>query len=203
MQPRFRVTSVVGVVVLAAVLVVPFALAAFTAPNTFANGTVASADSVNANFAAVGTELTLAMNAEHGTWQKVAGVSGYAPYFTTQYANTLSSLGTVTNDATNGWSFTAARKVKVTMNVTLAVNGGGGWHAITINADRSQPYQSATNLSKTVASEYESINTGAVSLGWAGILQPNDVIRPHSNTTSLQLNDLVAGIVSILVEPVN
>lgn len=203
MTSRITAVRAFGALALTALVAAPLALVALTVPNTFTNGTVASADAMNANFAAVGNELTLAMKAEHGTWQKTAGLSGFVPYFTTQYANTLSTLGTVTNDATNGWSFTPNRKVKVTMHVTLATTGGGGWHSITINGDKSTAMGSAANLPKVVASEYENISTGAVSIGWAGILQAGDVIRPHDNQGAPTTGDHFAGVLSILVEPVN
>jgi len=83
---------------------------------------------LNIRETAVSEEVVVPLEAVEETYS-ASGHAGYGStdtkiaYMTTVNTNTISGLGTVTNDATNGWVFTASKAVKFTIYYTGTLSG--------------------------------------------------------------------------------
>ncbi len=101
------------------------------------------------------------------------------PYFNTAVRNTMSSLGTVDNSSTLGWSFTAKKKCRFTM--TYATNDGSADKFLGISLNSSQlstDIETITNEDRLSIGKTAQIN-GYVTAAADVILNPGDVVRPH------------------------
>lgn len=122
------------------------------------------------------------------------------PYYkTTPDKNTISNLGTITNDSTDGFAFTATRRCKVHAQVSATFSAAEyiGW---TLN---SNP---ATAIGAVAEEEILAITRDSVAgeidtVSCSVVLEAGDVIRPHTNAAvSLDANDLLHAV-TLLIEP--
>ena len=111
------------------------------------------------------------------------------PYLNDTAYDTLSTLGTVQNDSTNGWSFTASKKCVVDMNWSWSSHNG--WGGLTKNSaalTTNFTSQSGTVIVSTGYSNFAAYNNISV-LSFSGILEVGDVLRPHTNGGTLRTGD--------------
>jgi hypothetical protein len=118
--------------------------------------------------------------------QAWAGYASHSFYYTNVNKNTLSDYGTVTNDGTSGWTFTANRKLLVSAseNFHSAVSGGVD-HGFTVNGDITVLISDTSNLTKvrafsgnsSITSEYGDTNSSATF-----IMEKGDVLATHGNS---------------------
>ena len=122
------------------------------------------------------------------------------PYYkTTPDKNTISNLGTITNDSTNGFAFTATRRCKVHAHVSATFTAAEyiGW---TLNSNPATAIGAVTE-EEILAITRDSVAGEIDTVSCSVILEPGDVIRPHTNgAVGLDGNDLLHAI-SLLVEP--
>ena len=125
------------------------------------------------------------------------GTKSFRPYFdstSTYYSlnkNTISTLGTVDNSSTMGWSFTASQRVKVHLAASIGNNSGSGLWSIVKTPNAPSTYADnansdaiwngfrLTNNTPTVAGA--SIN-GAVSF----IMEPGEYVQIVRNFTGIE-----------------
>ena len=99
------------------------------------------------------------------------------PYFTNERVNNISKLGTIVNDSTNGWSFTATRKCVA--HITYSIHYSPGNSAgISLNSS-----QLTTNIDTVTQANVISRGggSGAHSPNGKIVMEVGDVIRPHTN----------------------
>ena len=111
--------------------------------------------------------------------------------------NSVSNLGTVNNDATNGWYFEASQRVKVTINFALSSGTGVTGASVVKFGPSDTPSSLANNNNgnsqwhgKRVVGPDESPGTGyKVSSGGSFIMEAGEYIQVVQDTTSFQDND--------------
>lgn len=105
------------------------------------------------------------------------------PYFkaTPDYTS-ISSSGVIANDSTNGWSFTASRKVNLSISGDIG-STVGGYIGITKNSTALTTSILSETDEKVIALGYESIGGAPISMSGSDILlEAGDVIRFHAHT---------------------
>ena len=111
------------------------------------------------------------------------------PYLNDTAYDTLSTLGTVQNDSTNGWSFTASKKCVVDMNWSWSsLDGWGGLTKNSAALTTNFTSQSGTVIVSTGYSNFAAYNNISV-LSFSGILEVGDVLRPHTNGGTIRTGD--------------
>jgi hypothetical protein len=111
--------------------------------------------------------------------------------------NSVSNLGTVSNDTTNGWYFEANQRVKVTINFALSSGTGVTGASVVKFGPSDTPSSLANNNNgnsqwhgKRVVGPDESPGTGyKVSSGGSFIMEAGEYIQVVQDTTSFQDND--------------
>ena len=120
------------------------------------------------------------------------------PYYTNVTKNTVSNYGTITNDSTNGWSFTATRRCKVTLDTLVRLTSVGDQWGISLNGTTL-----STNIYNNEYTEqlaYDSLSSAyqQISPSAAYVLDPSDVIRVHGSAAAV--SDNISNI-RLTVEP--
>lgn len=122
-------------------------------------------------------------------------------YYASTGYDSVSNLGTVSNSATNGWSFTATKRCKVNMSVNCATSSAA-WFGISKNTTGLTTAVTAIGAGEAVTACYNDTATGADSVTWSGILEPGDILRPHLDTVSTCVGTSSHEMsCSLLVEP--
>ena len=140
---------------------------------------------------------------EDGHWRTHAGYGGTGytkvPYFSTETKNTFKNLGTVTNNSTVGFSYTALCKQRVSMTFSNNL-GAVALSCITLNGSdlTTDPYY-ISDPSEYVGM-HSRANSGAAANSVANVvIEKGDVLRPQSTGGSMDDNDQC--YVMIVAEP--
>ena len=124
-----------------------------------------------------------------------SGSAGYGStdtkinYFTTINTNTISKLGTVTNDSTNGWKFTASRNCKMNINYLGTMGGATNQIGISVNSN-----QLTTNIANITAAHRVAYDIPASAgqgfdLGKTRIINAGDVVRVHGAGETISVGE--------------
>jgi hypothetical protein len=112
------------------------------------------------------------------------------PYYTSAVASVSGGVGTIANSATDGFSFTAAKKCLVLMFVSARDDA---YHGISLNSNQLTTGVVSINSAHRIALNYNG-GGDLNSIGQSSattLMQINDVIRPHqagsAPTTSSQV----------------
>lgn len=132
---------------------------------------------------------------EHGHWKVVNGSGGTGStdtkivHFGVENYNDISELGTLVNNSTNGWSFTAAVNCEVNLVGGVAWAGGGAYIGVSKNASATTTDLISLADAETLAIDYSS-GDNVEGFGFNGKLVPGDVIRIHtSGSPTLSTNE--------------
>tara|TARA_R110000803_G_scaffold187128_3_gene249498 strand:- start:3872 stop:6487 length:2616 start_codon:yes stop_codon:yes gene_type:complete len=164
---------------------------------------IAGWSAVNKPLLAIPT-ITVGQNAETFNAVIYAGYGStntHVPYYTTVNENTVSNLGTVTNDATSGCIFTASTRCKVTMsfwnsNAAIAV-----WAGISKNGDLTNNITATANDAYRLSAGKSQAVNESLPMTSVTICEAGDIVAGSTDsTTSGDTNTYACGI-SILVEP--
>lgn len=113
------------------------------------------------------------------------------PYYTNELTNSVSSLGTIENNSTNGFSFTADRDCRVTASFTHNVDSGGadyytGW---SLNSNQLTTNIASITGSHRLIQEYYRDNalnaSTSCTVSTSVVLKKGDVLRPHTDGVTL------------------
>lgn len=107
------------------------------------------------------------------------------PYFIDEQENTINQLGTADNSSTNGFSFTASRKCKVTAAWTGRSGGSQMELGFSINTTQSNNNIADVNNDNRLAFLSAASSPGRNSIAIVHLMEPGDVIRPHGGTNTL------------------
>lgn len=126
----------------------------------------------------------LAESAIYNTHAGYGSTNTKIPYFTNAVSNTMSYFGTIANSSTNGWSFTASKKCRVTMTyckdgTTNATVQAG----ISLNSSQLTTNINGITVADRLAIQQISSIVGeelAQSVSVSVILNASDVLRPHA-----------------------
>jgi len=104
------------------------------------------------------------------------------PYFTTISENTISETGILTNDSTDGFTFTATEKCIVTMSHRFG-STSASYAGISKNATPSELDTSIESISaeKIVALSFTT-TSGVVECTYTGVLEVGDSLAAHLST---------------------
>lgn len=108
------------------------------------------------------------------------------PYYTNTAKNTLSTLATMQNSATLGFSVTMLKRCKVTMAATLRCDDNN-MSGISLNSTQLTTTFDGVNVADRLAVIYTATGADGSVVGpavYAGILEPGDVVRPHTQGNS-------------------
>lgn len=108
------------------------------------------------------------------------------PYFTNVNENDLGNFGTITNDSTNGLSFTAIKECSVTMTYS-AVFSAAGAVGISLNASSVTTSIALLGSDERIAHDTTSAGNFNASATACKKLQAGDVIRPHTEASTVAL----------------
>jgi hypothetical protein len=117
-------------------------------------------------------------------------------YFTNVRDNTISQFGTITNDSTDGWTFTASRECEVVLSGSLGFGGGVASFGFTYN---EVPGDKNLGIGSLSAGKHLGFTSANVA-GWARnaaankILQPNDVIKFHTENNEVPYTNAQFGL---------
>lgn len=117
-------------------------------------------------------------------------------YFTNVRDNTISQFGTITNDSTDGWTFTASRECEVVLSGSLGFGGGVASFGFTYNEVAGDKNVGIGSLSAGKHLGFTSANVA----GWARniattkILQANDVIKFHVQNNEVPYTNAQFGL---------
>lgn len=104
----------------------------------------------------------------------------YIPYFTTTIKNTISSLGTVSNDSTNGWSFTASKKCVVSIEYSQDTTTT---QLLGFSLDASDVTDALSSQSQTEqVARHSSVSTLESQVSANIEMEVGQVLRPHATT---------------------
>lgn len=156
-------------------------------PHTEGNASVGTA--ARTNFTITGTADTehvitpAKAGSETAVYDAFAGygsTNNKIPYFTNERINTVSNLGTIANDSTDGWSFTASVPCIVVMSYGDNYNTSG---AIGISKNSSELTTSITTITAADRVAYTGVsNTNFPdATSFNGAMAIGDVIRPHKD----------------------
>lgn len=145
--------------------------------------------------------VTYGQDAEH---YRADGAAGYGstdtkiPYFTNERVNTISNLGTISNDSTNGL------KVVATKRCLAKINYYGGRSGSTCILGLSLDSNQLTTAISSISAEHRlnESYTGSsetTSVSAEVIMEEGQVLRPHNNGDTISLN---SGI-QIVLEPLH
>ena len=111
------------------------------------------------------------------------------PYYTNERQNTIVGLGSIGNDSTNGWSFTASKRCKITISASADSDNANGTSSLGFSLNSSQlttNIESITVSDRLIVDTEEEPSTGAygtMAVSWSGVLEVGDVIRVHTDST--------------------
>ena len=141
-------------------------------------------------------------NTEQGLWETAAGYSTAATktqYFSNETFSTISSLGTVVNNSTDGWKFTASQKCKVTAVQVVASSAAGsywGWSLNATSITTSIDALSFANGRRVVEGNDDANSIATIPI--TTLMEPGDVLRPQGGASTLNLTSYQS--VQIVVE---
>jgi len=125
----------------------------------------------------------------------MASTNTVIPYFLTETKNDISTLGTISNSATLGFSFTASRRVKVEMTINLATTTSAKWLGISKNSTELTTAIQLITGAHIVGLAYSDTADGNESITFTGVLEAGDILRPHLQTsTTLSSSEQVLSI---------
>lgn len=124
------------------------------------------------------------------------------PYFkTTPDKNTIDRLGSITNDSTNGFAFTATKPCKVHLSHTSNETGSDLYMGISLNSSQLTTSILSINEEDILAIGYSPGSGQPSSCSATVVLSPGDVIRPHNgNVGTLHSTDQYHSLV-LVAEP--
>ena len=149
--------------------------------------------------------ITVGQNAEqfHATDAAIyASANTALPYFANEHKNTISNLGSITNDSTSGCIFTATARCKVTMAFWFAATGASevGISKNASDADLDVSVNTVTEAN-VVALDYSSGNGESACPTFTGVLEAGDFVACHLQTgVTVNTSGQKQGV-TILVEP--
>jgi hypothetical protein len=128
--------------------------------------------------------LVVSESAQYYTYAGNGSTNTYIPYFTNEVSNDIASRGTIVNDSTSGFTFTARGECVVTISFSGSYAGGGGHMGITKNGVLTSTITNAGNDGKRLASEYSSAADQPCNATAEIKCVAGDVITPHLEVTS-------------------
>jgi len=105
------------------------------------------------------------------------------PHFTNIEENSISQLGIITNDSTDGFSFTATKRCSVEFNYT-GILTGDNWIGISVNGTVNADIDNASQDDYRVALQNTNGNNLGGVVSTSVILEVGDTIRPHTRGQS-------------------
>lgn len=125
------------------------------------------------------------------------------PSFLTVTKNTISNLGTITNDTTSGFIFTATQRCEVDMTFRMAFTAGGhlGISKNCTDTELDTTFQGIP-ASKAVAMAYTETANASEGCTFSGILEPGDFIAAHCATALTGSTSAIAQGVTLKVAPI-
>lgn len=119
-------------------------------------------------------------SARYNTHAGYSSTNNKIPYFANIGENSVSTIGTISNSATTGWSFTASKKCKVQLGYSGTVTTSG-YLGVSLNSTELSTAIQAIADSYRVALDYGG-GTGEAATAFASVnMNAGDVIRPHSS----------------------
>lgn len=123
-------------------------------------------------------------------------------YFATEVSNSISNLGTISNSATNGWSFTASRRVEIVAKWDTAYSGAAGWFGFSKNSNQLTTSIESITDAHRMSATYSDASGNVYTTVATGILDPGDVLRAHSNGSGTFVSTAVGFNLTIVVKPI-
>lgn len=112
----------------------------------------------------------------------------FSPYFTNVRENTVTQFGTITNDSTDGWRFTASRNCSVNISYTGGADSGGNdFIGISKNANPATALFSLT-ADKRLSSSYQSAASVTHVASASTDLAVGDYINLHNQAATVFSN---------------
>ena len=111
------------------------------------------------------------------------------PYFTTEKINTISKCGTIDNSATLGWSYTALKKCEIKLILSTAASGGTFAGLTLDGTELSTNINTLTDDSQIVGFSYQSASNSGDTVGFIGILDVGQVLRPQLDKAAVSPNE--------------
>jgi len=105
------------------------------------------------------------------------------PYFATEMVNTVSTYGTIDNNATTGFSFTATKACILDISASVSFTGATET-GISLNADTNTGFLSLPD-SQRIAGTLEIQGNYSDCVSTNVVLKPGDVIRVHAGSNYL------------------
>jgi len=128
-------------------------------------------------------------NKEKGLWETHAGYSTAATktqYYSNEINNEISNLGTVVNNSTDGWKFTASQNVKVTAIQVISSSAGGAYFGWSLNAtDITSSIESLTYANGKLLVEGNQSANGLVTIPITTLMKAGDVLRPQGGGSTI------------------
>ena len=128
-------------------------------------------------------------NKEKGLWETHAGYSTAATktqYYSNETYNEISNLGTVVNNSTDGWKFTASQNVKVTAIQVISSSAGGAYFGWSLNAtDITSSIESLTYANGKLLVEGNQSANGLVTIPITTLMKAGDVLRPQGGGSTI------------------
>tara|TARA_R100000458_G_C8247407_1_gene224994 strand:+ start:63 stop:1001 length:939 start_codon:yes stop_codon:yes gene_type:complete len=133
--------------------------------------------------------VDLGSDKEKGQWDTHAGYGSTntkTQYYTNEVINEISSLGTVANNSTYGWSFTASQNVRVTAIQVISSSAGGAYFGWSLNAsDATASIESLTYANGKLLVEGNQSANGLVTIPITTLMKAGDVLRPQGGGSTI------------------
>ena len=133
--------------------------------------------------------VDLGSDKEKGQWDTHAGYGSTntkTQYYTNEVVNEISSLGTVVNNSTTGWSFTASQNVRVTAMQVISSSAGGAYFGWSLNAsDATASIESLTYANGKLLVEGNQSANGLVTIPITTLMKAGDVLRPQGGGSTI------------------
>jgi len=132
---------------------------------------------------------------------RIDGLTGHGstntviPYYANQRTNTLNVSGTIANDSTNGFSFTAKTRTLITFTHVSDASGVALKNiGISLNSNQLTTSIVSIDNDDRLAVAIGTAGGYSVTVTWSGIMEAGDVIRPHLQDNYTHNNNAINSV---------